>query len=233
MSKKNLFDSIKHWPKDDRPREKLMHKGTAALSNAELLAILLGSGSPQESAVSLSKRMLAAVDHSLSRLGRMQLSDFQKFRGIGEAKGLTLIAALELGRRRRMEKAKQLPKISSSKAAFELFQPILADLTHEEFWVAFLNNANKVLEVKQFSKGGLTAATVDIRLILRKALELHAVGLLFAHNHPSGNIKPSALDKKLTDGFVQAAKIMHIEVLDHLVVTENMYFSFADEGKLL
>jgi DNA repair protein RadC len=224
--------SIKAWNEDDRPREKLMLKGKTALSDAELIAILISSGSHDESAVSLSQRILASVENNLNELGRTSVSKLTHFKGIGEAKAIAIVAALELGRRRRGQEALERKKITSSESVFELLQPILGDLPHEEFWGVYLNNANKVLQTLQLSKGGITGTIVDIRLTLKTALELGAVGMILAHNHPSGTLKPSQADKQLTKKIKMAGESLDIKVLDHLIITEKAYFSFADEQLL-
>ena len=223
---------ITSWSLDDRPREKLLEKGNKALSDAELIAILIGSGSRNESAVDLAKRILASTNANLNQLARLSLNDLQEFKGIGEAKAVSIVAALELGRRRRLETALEKPKITSSKNAFELMQPYIGDLNHEEFWVIYLNNSNKVLARQQLSKGGFTGTLVDTRLVLKKALEVSATGLILCHNHPSGKLTPSQSDKNLTKKIIEAGSVMDIKVLDHLIVTEKLYFSFADEGIL-
>lgn len=179
---------ITHWSVDDKPREKLMLKGKSALSDAELIAILIGSGSRNESAVELSKRILSSVNNNLNALGKMSISQLTTFKGIGEAKAISIIAALELGRRRRAEDAVELIKISSSKAIFELMQPIIGELPHEEFWIVYLNNSNKVISKSQLSKGGITGTLVDVRLVFKNALEIGATGLILCHNHPSGTL---------------------------------------------
>ena len=190
--------SIKKWSLDDRPREKLLHKGKDALSDAELVAILIGSGSRNESAVALSKRILASVDHNLNALGKLSVGQLMKFKGIGEAKAVSIAAATELGRRRQSDKAEDPTKITGSNAVFRLLQPILGELPHEEFWILYLNNSNKVLHKHQLSKGGMTGTLVDVRLVLKLALERGAVSLILAHNHPSGGLRPSQADKDIT-----------------------------------
>ncbi|WP_031426282.1 RadC family protein [Flavimarina sp. Hel_I_48] len=224
--------SIKNWSEDDRPREKLLQKGKAHLSNAELLAILIGSGNREESAVALSKRILASVDNNLNELGKTSIAQLMKFKGIGEAKAISICAGLELGRRRRAEDALELKKVSGSTSAFEILQPVLGELPHEEFWIIYLNNNHKVIQMNQLSKGGITGTLVDVRLMLRRALEVGAVALILAHNHPSGTLKPSQADKNLTAKLTTASAALDIKVLDHLIVTEKAYFSFADEGLL-
>ncbi|NKI33248.1 RadC family protein [Croceivirga thetidis] len=222
--------SIKNWANDDRPREKLLHKGRAVLSDAELIAILIGSGNRDESAVQLSKRILASVGNNLNELGKLSINQLMKFKGIGEAKAIGIAAALEVGRRRRGEEIANVKKISSSRDAFELLQPILGELPHEEFWIIYLNNSNKILFKEQLSKGGITGTLVDVRLVMKQALEHGAVGLILAHNHPSSALKPSQADKQLTHKLKTAAEVLDIKVLDHLIITQKAYFSFADEG---
>ncbi len=224
--------SIKNWSEDDRPREKLMLKGKSVLSDAELIAILIGSGSKNESAVELSKKILASVGNNLNELGKLNLSQLCNFKGIGEAKAVTIIAAMELARRRRSEEVIELTKITSSKIIFEIMQPIIGELPHEEFWVLYLNNANKVIAKNQLSKGGMTGTVVDVRIIFKSALESGAVGILLCHNHPSGNLKPSEADIEITKKVKTAGKSLDINVLDHLIITQNGYYSFADEGIL-
>jgi DNA repair protein RadC len=223
---------IKSWAVDDRPREKLILKGKESLSDAELVAILLGSGSRDESAVGLAKRILASINHNLNKLGKLSIADLTKFKGIGDAKAITIITALELGRRRRLEEALELPKITSSKAVFEQMQPLIGELQHEEFWILYLNNSNKIVAKSQQSKGGLTGTIVDVRLVLKKALELNVTAIILSHNHPSGKLKPSNADKLLTNKLKIASETMDIKVLDHVIITENDYFSFADENLL-
>ena len=224
--------SIKQWAEDDRPREKLLQKGKLSLSDAELIAILIGSGSPKESAVQLSKRILASGKNNLSELGKLSVQQLCNFKGVGPAKAVSIIAALELGRRRRIEEALERKKITSSASVFELMQPVIGELPHEEFWIIYLNNSNKVIEQLQLSKGGITGTLVDVRLTLKKALELSATSLILVHNHPSGTLLASEPDKQLTRKLKTAAQSLDIKVLDHVIVTENSYFSFADEGVL-
>ena len=219
---------ITNWSEDDRPREKLMLKGKSALSDAELIAILIGSGSKNESAVGLSKRILSSVDNHLNALGKLTITQLMSFKGIGEAKAISIIAAMELGRRRRAEEAVELKKISSSKMIFELMQPIIGELPHEEFWVLYLNRSNKVLSKSQQGKGGITGTLVDVRLVFKTALELGATSLILCHNHPSGRLTPSEADKQITKKLKIAGQNMDIQVLDHIIVTENDYFSFVD-----
>lgn len=224
--------TIKTWAIDDRPREKLLAKGKSALSDAELIAILIGSGNRQESAVALSQRILKSVEGNINQLAKLTVEKLSTFKGIGEAKAIAIITALELGKRRQLETALERPKITSSKAVFNLMQPIIGDLEHEEFWVLFLNNSNKVLAKTQISKGGLTATVVDIRLLFKRAIELASVGMIVCHNHPSGKLEPSQADKQLTEKIKLAGLTLDIKLLDHLIITEKWYFSFADEGVL-
>ncbi len=232
MKDYNSSFSIKQWSEDDRPREKLILKGKNALSHAELVAILIGSGSRDESAVALSKRILASVNINLNELGKLSVKDLMKFKGIGEAKAITIVAALELGRRRRGEEALEKKKITSSSSVFEFMLPIIGELPHEEFWIIYLNNSNKVIEKLQLSKGGITGTLVDVRLVLKTALQIGAVGIILTHNHPSGTLKPSQADKNITQKLKIAAESVDIKVLDHLIITEKAYFSFADENLL-
>lgn len=232
MQEKPTSFSIKHWSDDDKPREKLLNKGRSVLSDAELIAILIGSGSRSESAVELSKRILLSVDNNLNELGRLSIKQLMQFKGIGEAKAVTIAAALEIGRRRRGEEAQKIDKINSSKDAFEILQPIMGELEHEEFWILYLNNSNKVLLKAQLSKGGITGTLVDVRLIMKQSLELGAVGIILAHNHPSGTLKPSAADKEITQKIKKASESLDIKVLDHLIVTQKNYYSFADNQVL-
>lgn len=230
MTEKGASFSIKNWSQDDQPREKLRDKGKAALSDAELVAILIGSGTKAESAVALCKRILASTDNNLSELGKLSIKQLTAFKGIGEAKAISIIAALELGRRRRGADALERKKITSSVSVFELMQPVIGDLAHEEFWIVYLNNSNKVIQKNQLSKGGITGTLVDVRLALKTALEVSATAIILVHNHPSGTLKPSQADKDLTTKLKTAGQSLDIKVLDHLIITENAYFSFADEN---
>lgn len=231
MEETNSF-SIKKWNEDDRPREKLLLKGRGALSDAELIAILIGSGNREESAVALSQRILGSVDNNLSELGRLSITDFMAFKGIGEAKAISIAAAMELGRRRRTGEALERKKITSSTSVFEYVQPLIGELPHEEFWVLYLNNSNRILKSAQLSKGGITGTVVDVRLAFKEALQLGAVAIILAHNHPSGTLKPSQADIQLTKKLKLAGESLDIKVLDHLIITEKAYFSFADENML-
>mgnify|MGYP003761887483 FL=1 len=230
MSPKSF--SIKNWSQDDRPREKLRDKGARSLSDAELVAILIGSGSVQESAVDLSKRILASVDHDLQNLGKLSTAQLITFNGIGEAKAIKIAAAMELSRRRRETDQKKLDKINTSRSVFDIMNPLLGHLSHEEFWVLYLNNSNKILAKTQMSKGGMTGTVVDVRIVLKQALEHSATAIVLVHNHPSGTLRPSSADTQLTKKFKLAAESLDIKVLDHIIVTEKDYFSFADESLL-
>ncbi|MEL4306537.1 RadC family protein [Joostella sp. CR20] len=232
MKEKSTSFSIKNWSIHDRPREKLLATGKQSLTDAELIAILIGSGSRNESAVQLSKRILASVDNNLNELGKLSVHQLTKFKGIGEAKAVTIVASLELGRRRRGEESNKIQQIKSSKHVFEVMQPKLGDLPHEEFWILYLSNSNSILQMLQLSKGGITGTLVDVRLALKRALEVNAIAMILVHNHPSGTLKPSEADKNITQKIKNAGEGMDIKLLDHLIVTEKSYFSFADEGLL-
>lgn len=223
---------IKGWKEEDRPREKFLIKGAAALSDAELLAVLIGSGTKHQSAVSLGRQLLSSVGNQLNSLARLSLEELCDFKGIGQVKALKISAALEIGRRRQHEPARQRTSIQSSKHVFELLHAVLGDLSHEEFWCIYLNNANKVMCYDQLSKGGITGTMVDVRLVFRQAIRISAVAIILAHNHPSGTLKPSQSDIRLTEKLVAAGKHLDIQVLDHLIITEKAYFSFADEQLL-
>jgi DNA repair protein RadC len=225
-----MYTPINQWAEDDRPREKFLLKGKSTLSDSELLAILIGSGSRNESAVQLCQRILASSENNLNTLGKMSISQLMQFKGIGEAKAISIAAALELGRRRRAEDAIELKKITSSKAVFDILYPIIGELPHEEFWVLYLNNSNKVIYKAQLSKGGITGTVVDIRLIFKMAFEQNATGLILSHNHPSGKLIASEADLKITKRIKEAGQTFEIQVLDHLIITENGYLSFQDEG---
>lgn len=229
MSKKF---SIKDWSESDRPREKLNSYGKETLTNSELLAILIGSGNRTESAVALCKRILASVDNNLNALGKLSVSQLQDFKGIGEAKAISIVAGLELGRRRRLDEHVNLNIIRSSKSVFELMQPKLGELQHEEFWVLYLNNSNKVLQIQQLSKGGITETLVDVRLVMKKALEISATALILCHNHPSETLKISEADKYITAKVKEAGLTLDVKLLDHVIITANAYTSFADDGML-
>lgn len=224
--------SIKSWSPEDRPREKLLLKGKSALSDAELIAILLGTGSAQLSALDLGKKILLDVDNNLHALGMMTVKDLIRTKGIGEAKAITIVAALELGRRRRQVSPEEKPKIAGSKDAFELLKPDLTDLPHEEFWVLLLNRANRLIRKVQISQGGVAGTVADPKIIYKAALDELASGIIVAHNHPSGNLTASQADITLTQRLRDGGKLLEIQVLDHLILAGHNYFSFADEGIL-
>lgn len=232
MSNLNNNFSIKNWSESDRPREKLVAQGKKKLTDAELMAILIGSGNRHESAVSLCKRILASVDNNLNAVARLSVQQLTNFKGIGQAKAISIVAALELGRRQQSQQVPIQPIITASNDVYNYMQPLLGNLNHEEFWVLYLNNSNKVIHRKMISSGGQTGTVVDIRLILKTAFEFGAVAMILVHNHPSGSLRPSAADKTTTVNISEAAKTVTIKVLDHLIVTEKSYFSFADEGLL-
>lgn len=232
MSQEVSKISIKDWSENDRPREKLVLNGSASLSNAELIAILIGSGNREMSAVELSRLILKQAGNSLDKLGKMSVKDLMKFKGIGEAKAITIAAAMELGKRRASEMPLTKPKITCSDDAFKVLHPILGELPHEEFWILYLNNSNKVLAKHQISKGGFTGTLVDIRIVFKKAIEEGAVAMILSHNHPSGKLQPSQDDRRLTNRLIEAGKTMDIKVLDHLIVTQENFYSFADHNMM-
>ena len=223
---------ISHWAEEDRPREKLLLKGKAALSDAELIGILIGSGTVSLSAVDVSKLILKEVNNDLNDLARLSVDDLKKFRGIGEAKAITIVSALELGRRRKEAEPLKKTRISCSGDVFELMKPHLLDLNHEEFWIILLNRANLVIKKIPVSSGGVSGTIADPKLIFKPALENLASGVILVHNHPSGNIRPSEADINLTRKLKSAGAFLEIPVLDHLIFTNSGYYSFADEGQL-
>lgn len=223
---------IREWAESDRPREKLMEQGRRALTDAELLAILIGSGSTTETAVELCRRILKDSNNNLHTLSKKEVNDLCTYRGIGEAKAITIIAALELGRRRREEHLVDVPILNSSKRVFEYFSANLQDLPHEEFWVLYLNTGCKVLDTQLIGRGGNDFTPVDVRIILRYALQSKANSMILIHNHPSGTLQPSQADKLLTNKVNDAAKLMDIKVNDHIIFTDTAYYSFRDEGLL-
>ena len=221
---------IKNWAEDDRPREKLLNKGSSALSDAELVAILLGSGSRRSTALDLAKEILATVDNNLTQLARLGVPELTHFEGMGEAKAVGIISALELGKRRSRAQVPERAQIKSSTDVFALMQSVLGDLPHEEFWVIYLNASNRVLKKVCISRGGMTGTLADQRIIFREGLLHKATSLILCHNHPSGAVNPSDADRSLTRRVTDAGALMEIKVLDHLIITEHAYFSFADEG---
>ncbi|MEY4931082.1 MAG: repair protein RadC [Bacteroidota bacterium] len=232
----NVEDStplnIKSWSPEDRPREKLLLKGTTALSDAELVAILIGSGTPKLSAVELSKKILLHGKNNLNELARLSVKDLTKIKGIGEAKAITIIAALELGRRRKEQDPEEKPKITSSKDAFDLLKGDMMDLPKEEFWVLLMNRANRVIKKKRVSEGGVSGTVADPKIIYKLALEELASGIIVAHNHPSGNLQASQSDIDLTKKLKEAGKFLEIQLLDHIIIANQKYLSFADEGMI-
>ncbi len=223
------YISIKHWSAEDQPREKLLLHGPRVLSDAELIAILIGSGTKELSAVELSRKILNLSENNLSELGKLDISEFMTLKGIGEAKAITISAALELGRRRASTEPLSKPKITSSREAYMVFTSLLSDLPYEEFWVAFLNRSNTLIERFRISQGGISGTVTDVKIIMRKGLEVMASSIILCHNHPSGNLQPSPQDKKITQKIKDAAKFFEVQVLDHIIVANNSYYSFADE----
>ena len=224
--------NIKSWSPEDRPREKLLLKGTSALSDAELIAILLGSGTANLSAVEVAKKVLAHVANNLDSLAKLSVKELMKTRGIGEAKAITIVAALELGRRRKEQSPDEKPKIEGSRTAVDLIKGDLMDLPHEEFWVMLLNRANRIIRKKRISEGGVSGTVADPKIIFKLAVDELASGIIVVHNHPSGNLKPSESDINLTRKIKEAGKVLEIALLDHLIIAHDRYFSFADEGLL-
>ena len=224
--------TICQWAKEDRPREKMMAKGADALSDAELLAILIGSGNTEESAVELMRRILASCHNDLNELARWEVRDYSRFKGFGPAKSITVMAALELGKRRRLQEIKERAVIRCSKDIYEVFHPLMCDLALEEFWVLLINQGNKVIGSVRISTGGIAGTFVDVRSILREALLQRAPQIAVVHNHPSGNIHPSQEDQVLTQRIFNAAKSIDIKLIDHVIVCDGKYYSFADEGMI-
>lgn len=231
MSEHSFFP-IRSWAEDDRPREKMLLKGKSALTDAELLAILIGSGSRHETAVDLSKRILASSGNNLARFGKLSLRQLTEFHGIGEAKAVSIVAAFELGQRRKNEASPDTDKVTSSLSVFELMRPLLGELPHEEFWIIYLNNSNKVISKLQLSKGGITGTLVDVRLVFKHGVQCGATSIILCHNHPSGGLTASDADKQITKKLKAAGEHLDIKVLDHVIITETSYFSFSDEGMM-
>ncbi len=224
--------TIRQLAEDDRPREKMMQKGAKALSDAELIAILIGSGNKDESAVTLSQRMLSSCGGDLSQLSKWEIEEYARFKGMGPAKSLTVMAALELGRRRKLQERMERPLITSSVDIYELFHPLMCDLPTEEFWVLLLNRSNRVIGKERISSGGIDQTTADVRTILREALLSRATQIAVVHNHPSGNARPSQEDRRITERIKEAGRFMNIHLTDHVIVCDGTYFSFNDEGLL-
>jgi DNA repair protein RadC len=223
--------NINQWAEEDRPREKLMRLGAEALSDAELLAILVGSGSTKETAVELMKRVLSECDNNLNTLGKMTIGELCKYNGIGEAKAITIIAACELGKRRQHEKVKERKKISNSQDIYEYMHPMMQDLNTEEAWVLLMNQNFKLIKSARISRGGITETSVDVRIIIKEAVLANATVIALCHNHPSGNIEPSAEDNRITEKVRMACKTMRLHFLDHVIVTDGGYYSFHDNGR--
>ncbi len=221
---------ITDWAVEDRPREKLIRKGISSLSDTELLAILISSGTRKKSAVDLGRELLSMVNNNLNSLGKLSVSDLRKLHGIGPARAVTIAAALELGRRRKLAEMPDICQIKSSQDVAGIFQPLLSDLSHEEFWVLFLNRSNKVIDRMKISQGGISGTVTDIRIIMKKAVENLASGIIVCHNHPSGNLTPSESDTNITRKIRDAGNLMDIQLLDHLIISDRDYYSFADNG---
>ncbi|HVA99365.1 MAG TPA: DNA repair protein RadC [Bacteroidia bacterium] len=231
MIEEQVKKSIRNWNEQDRPREKLLEHGCKALTDAELIAILIGSGNRNESAVELSRRILDSNNNDLNQLGKLSVKDLMKFNGIGEAKALSIVATLEIGRRRRSTEMKERDKITSSKDVHDFFNH-LGDLPNEEFWILLLNRSNKIIGKKNISKGGIAGTVVDSKIIFKHAIDQLAESIILCHNHPSGNLQPSNEDISITKKISEAAKLFDVKVLDHVIVAETGYYSFADEGKM-
>ena len=224
--------TINQWSEADRPREKLMRLGAEALSNAELLAILIGSGSPRETAVDLMKRVLSDCHNNLNTLGKMTIQQLCEYSGVGEAKAITILAACELGKRRQMEHAEERPELSTATRIYNYMHPLLQDLDVEEFWVLLLNQNFRLIKKVRISHGGITEVAVDIRIIMREAVLANATILAVCHNHPSGSLRPSEADSQLTNNLQKACGIMRLHLMDHVIVTDGAYFSFHESGRI-
>ena len=223
--------TINRWAEEDRPREKMISKGAQALTNAELLAILIGSGNDEDSAVALMQKVLAAYDNSLDRVGRLSIDELCRFKGIGPAKAVTILAACELGRRRAVEQPESRV-VRSAAQVYEYFYPMMRDLAVEECHVLLLNQSARIIDSVRIGMGGLTETVVDVRIILREALLKRATSLILCHNHPSGNLRPSGHDDRLTHQVQEAARVLNLTLADHVIFTDHGYYSYADEGRL-
>jgi DNA repair protein RadC len=223
---------ITDWAVEDRPRERLWNKGPSSLSDAELIAILIGSGTKNSSAVDIARELLAMAGNSLSDLGKLSLADIKKLKGIGGAKAITIVAALELGRRRKLAEAADNPQIKSSADVFNIFHPLMEDLPYEEFWILFLNRANRIINRMKISQGGVSGTVTDVRIVMKGAVEYLASGIVICHNHPSGNNTPSESDIRITQKIKEAGALMDIQLLDHLIICGKDYYSFADNGMI-
>jgi DNA repair protein RadC len=221
---------ITDWAVEDRPREKMIQYGTSTLSDAELLGILISSGTKEKSAVDLGRELLALVNNNLNSLGKLSIADLTKIHGIGNARAVTIAAALELGRRRKLSEIPDVVQIKCSKDVADIFQPILSDLLHEEFWVLFLNRSNRVINRMKLSQGGISGTVTDVRMVMKKAVEYLASGIIVCHNHPSGNLSPSEADSKITQKIKEAGNLLDVQLLDHLIISDKDYYSFADNG---
>jgi DNA repair protein RadC len=222
--------SIRNWAVEDRPREKMLARGIQILSDAELIALLIGSGTRKFSAVDLARQIMNMAGNNLDKLGKYSVTDLKKLKGIGQARAISIVAALELGRRRKLADAPACTKINGSSDVYSLMVPVLGDLVHEEFWVLFLNRSNKVIEKQKISQGGITGTVTDIRLILKTAIDNLAISMILCHNHPSGNLQPSDADISITRRLKEASSLMDISLLDHLIIAGKSYYSFADEN---
>lgn len=223
---------IKHLAEDDRPREKFLQKGKSSVSDSELLAIIMGSGNKDETAVELARKILASVDHNWNQLSLLAVKDLMKFKGIGEVKAISIAAALEIGRRKASQEVSKKIVISNSNDAYQVFKNQLSDLRSEEFWAIFLNQSNKVIHISKLTQGGITQSVVDVRILFKTALDHYSTGIIIAHNHPSGSLKPSREDMNITQKIHEAGKLLNVQLLDHLIITQSSYFSFSDEGLL-
>ena len=223
---------IKEWAEEDRPREKMLLKGVSSLSDAELIAILIGSGNCDETAVQLSQRILKSVSNNLNTLGKLSTKELMAYKGIGEAKAITIVAAMELGRRKSVAEPVKRETVRSSNDAFQIFYPTLCDIPHEELWIALISHAGKVIEKVKISQGGIGETSADLRFIMKAAINSTCHGVILCHNHPSGNTQPSPQDDMLTSRLSKATKLMNMRLLDHIIISDNYYYSYADEGKL-
>ncbi len=224
--------NINQWSEDDRPRERLMHQGAASLSDAELLAILIGSGSAKEDAVSLMKRILKDCHNNLNTLGKMSIQQLCQYHGVGEAKAISILAACELGKRRQMERPEERPELTTATRIYNHMHPLLQDCDVEEFWLLFLNQSYKLIKQQRLSHGGITEVAVDIRIIMREAVLANATVLAVCHNHPSGSLRPSQQDNMLTANLQKACQIMRIHLMDHVIITDGAYYSYHESGRL-
>jgi DNA repair protein RadC len=228
----SAVSSIKSWAEADRPREKLVRHGRTVLSDAELIAILIGSGTQSLSAIDVGKNILSDVNNDLNHLAKFSVKELMKFRGIGQAKAIAIIAALELGRRRKETAVQEKPKIVSSQDAYDLLKSVMLDLHHEEFWIIMMNRANRVVRMKRVSSGGISGTVADVKIIFKEAIDQMASAMILAHNHPSGNREPSEQDVRLTRKMKESGLLLDIPVLDHIIFAEDKYYSFADEAML-